>query len=264
MEGAHRLYAEIAQARGGYDDAADHLSAVLEVAGDGLDAVEVERELAGILLEELDRPETAKEHFEHVLEASPGDARALEGIQACHRATGDARGLLDSLARELGLLIGRPQGISALEMSDINPSEVDESVRMPAARILGDAAELVENDMGDVNGARQLWETARRVWPDYVEALERRISLDRRLGDNEALATGLEALAGQLLDGEQKVDVLQEAAEVYKDRLDAPDEARRLLGRALHVAQESDVEEAVAEELTQRRQRISNAGESEP
>jgi tetratricopeptide (TPR) repeat protein len=258
-EGAHRLHAEIAEARGDYDAAADHLASVLEVAGDGLDAVEIQRELADMLLEDLERPEEAKRHYEEVLEASPGDARALEGIQACQRATGDSRGLLESLARELGLLIGRPQGISPLEMSDINPSEVDEGARIPAAQILGDAAEIVEKEMGDVNGARQLWETARRVWPDYVEALERRISLDRRLGDNDALAKGLEALADHLIDGDQKVETLGDAAGIYAERLDDPKEARRVLGRAIRVAQDESLGSERIDELAQRRKRLGDS-----
>ncbi len=239
-EAAHRLLGQIARDEQDYETAARHLRTVLKVAGGGLDAVEMERELANLLLNELDRPEEAKKHFENVLDAAPGDSLALEGVKQCQAATDDWHGYIGSLGHELGLLIGKPEGLDLEQVLAVEPDDISPAVRVPASQIVADAAHIAEQDLGDADSAWALWGMAFSLWPEHVEALERRIGLDRTLDKSSALAQDLESYAELLLDPHGRFEALTEAARLHADKLDRPDLARPLYAEAIAVVQDED------------------------
>jgi tetratricopeptide (TPR) repeat protein len=239
-ESAHRLLAQMAREEGDFEAAARHLKTVLQVAGGGLDAVELERELAHLLLDELQRPKDAQKHFEQVLDAAPGDAMALEGVKQCQAALGDWHGYVSSLGHELGLLIGKPDGLSPREMAGLSANDISPAVRVPASQIVADAAHIAEEDLQDQNLAWGLWGMAFSLWPEHVEALERRIALDRVLDKSTKLADDLESYAELLLDPYGRFEALVEAATLHAEQLGRPDLARPLFAEAIAVVQDQD------------------------
>ncbi len=252
-EAAHRLLSEIARQQKDWRAAARHLQAVVRHAGGGIDAVESQRELAEITLQRLDDPKNAAEHFEAVLAEAPGDARALEGIKACQAQIGDWMGYLESLARELGMLTGEGEQFSLEQMQGLDASSVAPALKVAASEIAADAAHIAEEEMQELSMARRLWGLAYRLWPEHVDALERRLSLDRKTQAHEALAQGLDAYAEMILDQKQRFDCFVEAARLRAEELKDVEGARASYRSALAIAEKSDAEfdgvEAVRGEL---------------
>jgi tetratricopeptide (TPR) repeat protein len=238
-EGAHRLMAEMARDAGEPERTTRHLEALLDVAESGLDAVEIERELAELLLHQLDRPDEAIDHYRQVLRDAPGDSQALEGLEACQASLGDWTGYLESLGRELGLLVGEPDGLDVDDMAAIGTEDVGEGGWVPASQILGDAADILASKLDRPEQAQQLLRTAHQLWPEHAEALERRIELDRQLDDDAALASDLEAYANCLLDSAARIDALVESATLHYESLDDPETARSLVAESLRMLDDS-------------------------
>ncbi|MBA2665347.1 MAG: hypothetical protein H0U74_23865 [Bradymonadaceae bacterium] len=239
-EAAHRLLAEIASAEGDFERAATHMKTVLVVAGGGLDAVEVERELADMLLNRLGDPARARPHYESVLTAAPGDSLALEGIKQCQAAADDWAGYVASLGRELGLLTGKPGGLSLVQMTEVKADQVPSVLRVAASQIISDAAQIVEHDLGELEQARRLWGLAFELWPEHVEALERRIELDRGLQANDDLAGDLEAYSAMLLDPRARFEALIECAKLHAEVLGNVDAARPLYAEAIAMVHDEE------------------------
>ena len=239
---AHRLLADISREHDEWERVVDHLEVVVEDPAGGLDAAESRRELAQTLLRRLEAPKRAVEHFEKVLEAAPGDARALEGIKEARGVLGDWEGYVECLGREIGLLIGEPEPMEPEAMADLDGDAVDTAVRVPASEIIADAAHIVEEHLERLSLGRRLWRTAHGLWPEHVEALERGLALNRRLGASEDLARDLESYASMVLDARDRYDALVEAGDLRATELDEPVAARRLYAEALAIVR--DVEEA--------------------
>lgn len=237
-EAAHRLLADMARAAGEYEVVGEHLEVVVKVAGGGLDAVEAQRELADLYLNQLDRPEEAAHHFEAVLLAAPGDSNALEGIKETQARRKDWAGYVESLGRELGLLIANPEGLTLEEIIAVDPGNVAPALRVSASQIVADTAQIVEEELELLEEARLLWGLTYRLWPEHVEALERRIALHRRSNHEADLAEDLESLAGMLLESRARFDALVEAARLRADTLDELDGARELYAEAIALVQD--------------------------
>lgn len=237
-EAAHRLLADIAASAEEWARAAGHLEVVVKVAGGGLDAVESQRELADLYLRRLDDCEKARHHFEAVLQAAPGDSMALEAIKETQARSGDWAGYLESLGRELGLLIGKPMGVSREEMIELDSASIAPVLRVSASQIMADAAHIVEEELELYEEARALWGLTYRLWPEHVEALERRIALHRQCNAEEELAEDLESLAAMLLNNQSRFETLAEAAALRAGALDDPDGARELYAEAIALVQD--------------------------
>jgi tetratricopeptide (TPR) repeat protein len=236
-EAALRLMGQIARESGDYHEAVRHLELVLSQRTGGLDEVELERELADIYLHRLGRPDQARRHYEGVLETSPADAQALEGIKQCQEASGDWRGYVASLGRELGLLLARADLV--LDEPDmIDPLGVSPALRLAASQIVSDAAHVVEGQLKDDGWARGLWGLAYGLWPEDAESLERRIRLDRSQEAWPELAHDLEELAALLFDRSARFEALVECAKIYAERLEDPDAARPLYAEAIALGQD--------------------------
>ncbi len=239
-EAAHRLLAQIARDDEDWAAVTEHLETVVAVSGGGIDTVETRRELAEVLLRRLDEPGRAIEHFEQVLEAAPGDSQALDGIKEAQGVVGNWLGYVDSLGRELGLLIGRPEGVDVDDIAGLDPDDISAAVRVPASEIAADVAHVVDEQLDEPRKARRLWGIAYQLWPENAGALERRIELNRQCDAHSDLAADLESYAALLLDAHRRFEALVEAARIHADTLEQPDEARPLYTEALAIVDDVD------------------------
>ncbi|MEZ4458937.1 MAG: hypothetical protein R3E66_04270 [bacterium] len=210
-ESAHRLLADIALDVEDWDAAAEHLRTVLAVSTGGLDTVEVERELAELLMNKLDRPRQAISHLRRVLEAAPGDSKALDAIKQAQVALGDWTGYAQSLCLELGMLLGKPQ-LTIEEVPTLNFDAVAAPLRMATGQILSDLAVVLHDELGSPEQSWLLWGKITVLLPEHAEAFERRIDLGRQLKQDLDLARDLEAYADLLLDPIERFSILVESA----------------------------------------------------
>jgi tetratricopeptide (TPR) repeat protein len=231
--GAHRLLAKMAEAEGRWDDVVDHLEAVVEASKGGLDEVEVRRRLADILVEQCEDPQRARAHFRKVVEASPGDTRAIEGLKACQRQLEQWEELLDVIAHQIGVLTGAEDIVEVERFGELVPDALDDDTAMEVSRYLTEAAEIAAEHLSDLRSAQSWAGRALAMWDGNIEALELRISIDRILQDHRALARDLVRQANALLDSQRRYEALLEAAEICIDELNAPGSTRRLLARCL-------------------------------
>jgi len=213
-EAAHRLLADIAMDVEDWDAAAEHLRTVLAVSTGGLDTVEVERELAELLMTKLDRPRQAIAHFRKVLEAAPGDSGALESVKQGQAALGDWDGYAQSLCLELGMLLSRPN-LTLVGLEELDLQKVPASLRMPAGQILSDLATVAQDELHQPEMAWRLWGEITHLLPEHAEAFERRIDLGRLLKQDLDLARDLEAYADLLLDPLDRFENLVESAALF-------------------------------------------------
>ncbi len=180
-EGARRLLAEIAEEANEWAVAAEHLKIALSVAGEGLDSVELEKRLAAIYLDRLARPDEALRHYQNVHADAPQDAGAMDAIRRCHVALGDWNAYVDSLHEELRLMLG----LSATDGDDwiaaIDATSIAEPLRIPVSHVLADIARVTQDELNRPVQALELWIMVAEIWPEHLEAVERRIDLDRKL-----------------------------------------------------------------------------------
>jgi tetratricopeptide (TPR) repeat protein len=238
-QGAHRLLADVHASRDDYRTAADHLSTALQLAGDGLDALELERELADLLLDNLDDPRSAADHYTAILEETPGDDRALEGLQTCYRQLDDWEGYLETLRREIAVELGHSERVTFDDIADLDPKLLGEPGRMTASQIVSEAADICRDRLDARERAWRLYGAAIDLWDEHFEALDKRVELDRTLDKRESLAEDLDVYADGLLDAADRFEALREAAELF-DKLDDPERASDLARRALEAADRSD------------------------
>lgn len=237
-EAAHRLMADMARDLEDWEATAEHLRTVLAVSSGGLDSVETERELAELLLQKLSRPRQAIQHLRHVLQAAPGDSGALNMLKESQVNLGDWRGYTESLTLELGLLTGRKELTIEL-VGEIDPDSLPTPLRIPASQIVSDLAHVAEQYLDAPENARQLWKLVHHLWPEHVEALERRIDLDRSLEHYHDLATDLEAYADLLLDPRERFRCLLESARIHAQHADI-EVARVLFTQAIAIAEDAE------------------------
>ena len=188
-EGALRLLADIAEEAGEWAMAAQHLKVALSVAGDGLDSVELEKRLAAIHLDRLGQPELALRHLRNVQQSAPQDAGVMDAIRRCQAALGDWNGFIESLREELQMMLGvtlPPSGDDDAWIAAVEPDAVLGPLRIPASHVLADIARVVQDELARPRSAREIWIKVADLWPDHLEAVERRIDLDQKLEQHGA------------------------------------------------------------------------------
>ncbi|MEM1349418.1 MAG: hypothetical protein AAGI01_12725, partial [Myxococcota bacterium] len=237
-DAANRLLAQIAKEAGDWGEAAMRLEVVLRQRAGGLDEVEMERDLGDIYLNHLEQPDAAMRRYESVLRESPADAQALEGVKQAQGALGDWAGYITSLGRELGMLLGRPEGVSLTNPDELDAQAVASPLRTVASQIVSDAAHIAEVELKEAHLGRELWRLAFDLWPEHVEALERCIAIDRATDDAASLAADLEVYADLLLDVGDRFSALLEAAKLYIDPLGEADHAREVLAEGIASVQD--------------------------
>lgn len=236
-EAAHRMLAKMATDQQDWQRAAEHLEVVLTDRVGGLDEVELERQLADIYLHHLQQPQRARTRYEGVLEASPADAQALEGIKQCQAMLLDWSGYLKSLGKELGLLLGQHQGIELSVDYTLNTQDVPAPLRTAASQIIADAAQVAQDEQKDKHLAHHLWGLAHQLWPDQVEALEARIELGRQI-QSERLPEDLQNYAAMLFDANAQFEAMYEAAKLYLNDPATMEQARSTLAEAIAIVQD--------------------------
>ena len=259
--GAHRLMAKIAEAEGEWTDVVDHLQRVVDAAEGGLDEVELRRRLAEVLMTQSEDPDSASEHFKKVIDESPGDTRAIEGLKECQSRLEDWEGLLGTIAHEIGVLTGEMGLVEVERFDELVADSMDESTAVQVSRRLNEAAEIAAEHLSDLRSAQAWAGRALAMWDDNVEALELRISVDRILQDHRALARDLVRQANVLLDSRRRYETLLEAAEICVDRLEAAGSARRLLARCLQEDYASQADRDALRELRHRIEQLEEAPE---
>lgn len=254
-EAAHRLMAKMATERGQWKDAARHYERVLTERTGGLDEVELERELADIYLHQLGQPLKARKRYEGVLDASPADTQALEGIKQSQAMVSDWSGYLSSLGRELGLLVGEPQGVD-LSARVFALEEISPPLRTAASQIFADAASIAQEKLQDLPLAHTLWGASYEFWPEQIDALEARIHIGREHG-MESLAEDLETYAALLLDPYAQFEALFEAAMCRVSSPDHEDDVRANLAEAIALVEGLEPAPDALEEARRMLQRLS-------
>lgn len=252
-EAAHRLLVDVAMEEQAFEAAAEHMETVIDVSAAGLDVVEMTKQLADLLLDRLDAPGRALHYYRQVLTDAPADSSALEGLKKCQASQGDWEGFVDSLAHEFGLLVGELD-LSFQELLEFDADIENEDVKISASDILGDVAHIVETEQGDPELAHKLWGKAIDVWPDDVDALKKRVELDRQLGYEEYLARDLEQLADALLDADKQASNLLEASRLWLEQFDHRDQARRLLAKAAPLT--GEIQTSLLEEFERLEQKL--------
>ncbi|HTT71480.1 MAG TPA: hypothetical protein VMG32_09680, partial [Anaeromyxobacteraceae bacterium] len=233
-------------------DQADSIAAAARIAKDA----GLEEELAALIGEVADRPRSPRARLElrrhlaqlsarageparsaeawsRVLELSPDDAEALDGLLGAVRAKGDGEVLAQLLRRRLAV-------------------EEDQAVRVGLLAELAEVLEVQQKDLpGAIGALRRLLELApdRREalehldrlclaterWPELAEVLGREVALARTAGDAPATAALLERLAElkevRLLDREGAVEHCEEILAARPDDPRALARLEALLGK---------------------------------
>ncbi len=155
------------------------------------------------------RPDMASSCFQAVIATDPANEAALEALAQIYRKS--------QQWPELGIILSRSA----------------DAARTPArARDLRtDAAELLERQMNDVGGARQLYESVLTDDPSHARAVEGFGRICERTGDWAGYIKVLEARS-QALRGDEQLSVACKIAETYELRMGSDAEAIRVLETA--------------------------------
>ncbi|MBX3180989.1 MAG: tetratricopeptide repeat protein [Polyangiaceae bacterium] len=190
----------------------------------------LQREMARLAAERLQRPDEAIQLYQHILEEDPAD-----------RAT------LDQLERQSERSKNWPVLAGALERRATLQAEegADEKERLTVLQKLG---AVYGDQLSDFDGAARAWRRVLEIQPGNSRALRtlRDAYIERRdyealeqlyaaQDDFEALADVLSSAADKAKDPETKVDLSYRAAQVYEERLSQPDRAFRSYERVLSV-----------------------------
>jgi cellulose synthase operon protein C len=195
-------------------DAREHLRALVLEADLSEDDLVTERALllraSTVALRDLSDPDAALALSKRVLARNPGDPVALRLAFRIHERAGQQAEALDHL-RLLLAQTGKGQ----------SPYPVQAEI-----------ARFLEERMHRPADALVAWREAHRIAPanPTPRAELRRILLGN--GDHRPVAEELAGLAAVTADAAQRGELLVEAAEIYDDRLNAPERAIPLLAEA--------------------------------
>lgn len=152
--------------------------------------------------QQVQRSDLALPVYQAVLESDPTNDRALGGLGKIYRKA--------QQWPELGLVL---------------TTRADATLDPALARDLrAEAAEILEIQLGDAGGARELYTQIIAADPGHVQATEALARLYERALDFENLAKLLERRLGTE-QGEQRLKTLSRIAELYEDKLDDPAES---------------------------------------
>lgn len=152
----------------------------------------------------VSRPDLALPCLQAVLATEPGNEHALVSLTEVYR-----RSLQWA---ELGMVLTRRADAAA------TPAQ--------ARDLRTEAAEILEKQMGDLGGARSIYEQVLADDPTHVRASDALGRLYDKAGDFDALVKLLE-LRASAQRGVEQIRTLCRVAEIYDDRLRNPDEAVR-------------------------------------
>ena len=204
---AFRQLRELYEANRRYKDLAELLAHTAERIADRGSvgtAIDRLREAADIWEERLNNQTEAIPHLETIVDIDPRDDQVRQRLRKIYEKRRDFESLFDLRLQEAELLSAAERLEELHELRELARDELGD------ARREADVLErIVDEEPGELN---------------LLEALE---SVHRDLENMERVASLLEKRA-QLLDGDESIDVLAQAARLQRDELDDDDEALRL------------------------------------
>jgi len=171
---------------------------------------------AAILDDELGNPTEAAELYHQVVDSDPGNRQAWEALSDLHRRLGQVDRQVTALERLAGLNDGPEQ-----------------------ARLLQQAAQLVEEELDQPEWAQRLWQSLLELDPENRAALRALADHARRQGDAARLSELLATLAGHEREPAARAALLQERAELLAAELEQPAQAAELFEQ-LHELRPGD------------------------
>ncbi|MBX3181017.1 MAG: tetratricopeptide repeat protein [Polyangiaceae bacterium] len=160
----------------------------------------------------VSRPDLALPCLQAVIAAEPSNEAALDGMTRIYRKA--------QQWPELGMVLTRRADAAA------TPAK--------ARDLRAEAAEILEHQLGDSGGARDLYKQVLAEDPGHVRASEALAKIYQRTGDFAGLVKILDRRA-DALRGEEQLHVMCRAAEIYEDHLRDDVEATRRYRAALEL-----------------------------
>jgi tetratricopeptide (TPR) repeat protein/tRNA A-37 threonylcarbamoyl transferase component Bud32 len=154
--------------------------------------------------DKVSRPDLALPCYQAVIAAEPANEDALEGMTQIYRKA--------QQWPELGMVLTR--------RADAAPTPAR------ARDLRSEAAEILEHQLGDIGGARDLYEQVVNEDPGHPKASEALAKIYERTGDHAGYVKILERRM-DALRGEEKLKVACRIAEIYEDQLKDDSEAVR-------------------------------------
>lgn len=212
---------ELHQQRGEWEPLFNVLSRLADGESTGDARAIVQRRLAVLAEEKLDRAETALQLWDEVSRVEVADVVALRNLQRLYASREDWTAFVESCDRELPLVI-------------------DEPVRK--GELLRSIAQAAEIELGDTFQAQNAWRRILETSPREMDALQALRRLYRESGDSQSLWKILEAIVDTGMVGGDELKALQkELAELLTSDLRNLDEAIVWWNRILDV-NEDDME----------------------
>ncbi len=149
--------------------------------------------------ETMQRPSAAIPHYETVLELSPGDGEALDGLESIFRKSGDAGRLVVVLQKRLAVVPPEDSGGLWAEIAD-----------------------LAEHDLRDVDLAAEALGALRRLDPADPDVLRRLVALGARADRPRLAVDALEAELAVAAGADERAGLLLQIAQLKRDRLADP------------------------------------------
>ncbi len=198
----------------------EHLFNVLSRLADGESTGDaravIQRRMAVLAEEKLERPETALSLWEEVSHVETSDVVALRNLQRLYAAAGDWTSFVEACDRELPLV-------------------ADEPAR--SGELLRAIAGAAETELGDTFQAQAAWRRILDMSPREMDALQALRRLYRESGDSQSLWRILESLVDTgLIGGDDLLALERELAELLTGDLRKLDEAIVWWNRILEIS----------------------------
>jgi tetratricopeptide (TPR) repeat protein len=207
----HELRAE-------WEDLFNVLSRLADVAQTGDERAVIQRKLAVLAEEKLERTETALGLWDEVSRTDPNDVAALRNLERLYAAREDWNAFVDACERELPLM-------------------ADDPAR--SGDLLRSIARAAENELGDTFQAQNAWRRILDTTADDMDALQALRRLYRESGDIEALSRILVSIVDSgLVVGDERKALFQELAELLTNELPRFDEAINWWNKVVEMAPE--------------------------
>lgn len=196
---------DLLEARSEWRDLFQVLDTLASLASSASERAALLRRMASIAERDLGEIETALALWDEVSRIEPEDVAALRELERIHRAREDWGSYLETLEREVPLVVG----------------DVERSVFL-----LREVALVSEEKRSDTYQAQHAWRRLLEFAPDHIEALQSLRRLYRESGDLEALSRILYRLEEVgAFEGPELDALLVEHARILTDEMPRPDQA---------------------------------------
>ena len=211
--GALEALAQLHETRGEAEPLFRTLGTLADMAETGAARGALQRRMARIAEDRLDRKEAALALWDEVAAGDPTDVESLRELQRLHREREEWEAFVDACEREIALV--EHGGERTLDL-------------------LREVARTAETKLGDATSAQHAWRRLLAIARGDREALESLRRLYHETGDLEALSDVLSQLFDSpLLSGDEKRQVSLDHARLLTDELGRPEGAIEQWNRVL-------------------------------